>query len=646
MALTDLFQRKKNRAAAQSQRMIGEASRLRTRAQVQTVIDRYMSDLKDAYRKPSFEPHVIHKHQAPDPEAYKRTWESAHADVLQLTRDAKAAAETLRRLMVQRNDTITALSGQLQQLAREVEAAELLSEGATQRLEMHRIDFTDPSIVDHSLIVGQAALQDVQRGILMQGVARQENRTGSASIVPVVGDTTDFPWGHGVIGSLSNGLPGNTHEVKPSRDPSSSYEYEFVGAEDAHVDYTHVLDHALDTWFEYEAVTVPQEVIDETKGYGWYWRLENGEKIPWVFEPDGGVLRLTLRLRFDEPVETNEIIVHPFTPANDNARPPLLKSVRVISEEEDQGHNLSAEITQGPKGDWRIAFPSQLIQVLDFTFEQPYSYETLIGHWAYWRHTVTERTTTRFFGLSKKTKRESNIQRVDGPDLPLSSLGVVNVTPEGLAGFGVGVASLGTVMYAAAATAAAFGAGAAAGVAALGPIGLGAVAVGVILTGLFGSTSERVVEDQVEIDLEAFPGKRWCIGIREIEVLSRVYAPKSVWVSKPIQASKPIRSLRLDAVEKIPQGHPRDAIRYEVSFDDGEHWHEIRPSSTWQGEAPMILHLGGGEAVEDDPARVKVIDESSGSVRLRITLTGDSTRPYETAQVDQVTLWVTTEDEE
>lgn len=649
MALQDLFRRRASRAASQSQRVIGQALQLRTLSQVRAVLSRHRRDLDEAYRTPSFEPHPIHPYQPPDPQAYRRTWESARADVAQLMEGAKNAAEALRRLFVQRNDTAASLAGTLQKLAREVEAAELLSEGAAQRLEMLRIDFTDPSIADPSLITGTPALQDVKRGVLMQGVLRQENRTSGAMIQPVVGDTARFPWGHGLIGELSNGLPGNTHEVRPSNDPSSGYAYEFVGADDAHVNYVDVLDRALDTWFEYEAVNVAPEVIEETKGYGWSWQLENGKKIPWVFEPDGGVLRLTLRLRFNEPVETNEIIIHPFTPPQEGARPPVLTGVRAVAGEDGEAYDLAAEITQGPQGDWRISFPAQTVQVLDFTFEQPHAYSTLIGHWAYWRRTTVERTTTRFFGLSRSSKRETNVQRVDGPELPISALGVVNVTPEGLASFGTGIAAAGTVAYAigaAASAASAWGVAGAAGVAALGPIGLAAVAVGVILVGLFGSTQERVVEDRVEIDLEAFPGERWCIGIREIEVLSRVYAPRSVWVSKPIRASKPIRSIRLDAVERVPRGYTHGAVKYEVSFDDGKTWHAIRPTSTWQGEAPMILYLGGRDAIEDDPARARQIDAVSNTVRLRITLTGDASRPYETAQVDQVTLWVTTEDDE
>lgn len=623
-------------------------SKHQRQSMAESEIQEYLNDSIENADSPSFRAHLIDENQPPDPLKYRDTWESARSDMLQLLYEARESAAGLKHASTKRELLSALLSSELQELESRVQAVELFSEGATNNIEMMVIEFTDPSLVDQSLIIGHEARQDIKRGVLTSAVKELQNRTAEASVVPVVGDTSKYPWGHGLIGDKSNGLPGNTHEVVPatSSEPGQidgpGTNYELVGAEDARINHSYILDRSLDTWFEYEAINVPQSAIDETKGYGWSWRVGENEELKWIFDPPGGVLRLTLRVRFNEPILANEIVIHPFVPPNDGAKPPILRSVKVIDEGDEPSRELAAQIKQGVRGDWTLTFPSQQIQTLDFSFEQPDAFDVLVGHYAFWRKTTIERTKKAIFGLVKSTSTRTDVRRVDGQNPPITALGV-SETPDGLSKLGAGIAKAGAVAYAIGTAAGMIGAASLAGVAALGPIGLAAAGAGLLLAGLFGSTTERVTSDEIEVNLEAFEGTRWCIGIREIEVLSKVYHDKSMWVSKPLQTSEPIRSIRIDSDEHIPKGFPKGALRYEISVDDGENWYAISPSSSWDGSAPEIIYIGSDEAVEGDPRRVGVIEaDSPHSMRLRITFTGSSESPFESARIDRVTVWAHT----
>lgn len=647
MFVSPILHQVSNRSKAQVQRLLGKLSKFRAISMIETVLGHYIHDITQA-NKPSFQANKIDANQVPDPEKYRDTWESAKADVTQLLANAKELANGLRQSITQRDLAASLIQHRIREVESRIQAAELFSDGSAKNVSVVVIDFKDPSIRDESLIIGKPAEQDTVRGVLTSGVSRMENRTANATVVPVVGDTSQFPWGHGLIGTKSNGLPGNTHEVIPAKNPGQSqYKYEFVGEQDAHVNYGAILDQATDTWFEYEAITVPQSVIQETKGYGWAWQVSGDKTLTWVFPPPpDGVLRLTLRIHFNEPVLANEIIIHPYIPPNEGAKPPILKSVRVIDRGDTPNANLAAKIIQGASGQWTLTFPSQYIQTLDVSFEQPHAFPALIGHWAFWRHTVIQRTKKYLFGLVKDVSQRGQRYRVDGQNPPITMLGVTE-NPSSMAELGIGVARAGTLAYAVGTAGGmifAAGSAAAATAASIATVGLSLIGVGLLLAGLFGSTEERVLKDKIEVELEAFEGKRWCIGLREIEVLSKVYEPTSMWVSKAFQAAGPIRAIRLEADERIPNKFPKGAVKYEVSVDDGETWYAISPSSYWDGTAPEILYVGSPEAIEGDPNRVGVIpSEPSSSIRLRIILQGSPENPYESAIIERVMLWVHTE---
>lgn len=80
--------------------------------------------------------------------------------------------------------------------------------------------------------------------------------------------------------------------------------------------------------------------------------------------------------------------------------------------------------------------------------------------------------------------------------------------------------------------------------------------------------------------IEIFDGWRYAIGIRDINIMSYQFAPKSELITKKFDVDKPIKEVMLYANEKIPEAFLQDLkkandwIQYFISFDDVQ-WHQI-----------------------------------------------------------------------
>lgn len=80
--------------------------------------------------------------------------------------------------------------------------------------------------------------------------------------------------------------------------------------------------------------------------------------------------------------------------------------------------------------------------------------------------------------------------------------------------------------------------------------------------------------------IEIFDGWRYAIGIRDINIMSYQFAPKSELITKKFYVDKPIKEVMLYANEKIPEAFLQDLrkandwIQYFISFDDVE-WYQL-----------------------------------------------------------------------
>lgn len=73
-------------------------------------------------------------------------------------------------------------------------------------------------------------------------------------------------------------------------------------------------------------------------------------------------------------------------------------------------------------------------------------------------------------------------------------------------------------------------------------------------------------------------GKRWAIGLRDIEISQTSYAEKAVIVTKSMSVNGIIDRVALESVDlSVPDNYPTDHhwVRFYVSPDDGRSWYQI-----------------------------------------------------------------------
>lgn len=82
----------------------------------------------------------------------------------------------------------------------------------------------------------------------------------------------------------------------------------------------------------------------------------------------------------------------------------------------------------------------------------------------------------------------------------------------------------------------------------------------------------------LEQNFETFSGKRWAIGLRDIEVTQTEYGETGTFVTRPLRAGGVVDRVVLeDAEVEIPDsfGSSEDWVSFYISPDNGENWYQI-----------------------------------------------------------------------
>ena len=432
----------------------------------------------------------------------------------------------------------------------------------------------------------------------------------------------------GLLGNESNGFPGNTHEIMVNTNavgnaPSAELEqFVFVGADNAHVDLSDLVDGNPNTWFEYELANVPESEKERVGGFGFaYDAVIEGEvkQINWARDPDGGTLRLHLKVVLEDQCSINWIGVRLHVPPNAGATPCKIVDIRTAPDDLAIERSIfaAAQRATSTTGDETFTFQPHVAKIIHLYFQQPDHFPILVGHVYYKRIIQTETHTTYLFGLiDGGTTTETTETRIDGPNVPIEVVGAVPSVNAGqvlgglafnVGGLVYGLASMGVLAAAA------------------GPVGLGIAVIGIVLMGLkqqHSSTNEEVKSGIESLD----GGWRYAIGISDVVIKSARYAVESEIISVQYITPTPIRMLYLEADDWVPEDFPNavdmEWISYYVSVDDGGTWHEISPRNRAFGRAPEIYHVNPNDLIITADPRVGRIstDTEATSARVRIVL--------------------------
>ncbi len=484
----------------------------------------------------------------------------------------------------------------------------LKEEVAELKSRADRLKLTIDSSHDRSIFVARDSFNNSNHISRDETDAHIDNIQGTVSLRRISSYNHNDSNARIIIGDSSNGFIGNLHQVKADHTKRLLWEENiqnrsivFYGESNPCADIYAIQDQDPTTWFEYEIVNIPDKYKkDPCKNYGFTYLTSDGKEISWARDPSGGKLVLTLKIILPEPKVINWIDINPYIPPFPGSNSVLVKYIKTAPNEKETPKSIydteyiNYSITENidgatsnyadnqaipGKNDFTghgvFTFSPKLVQVIEIRFEQDTPYDCLIGHIYYERITKIKVTKRGFLGLRTKTSYETRRERIEGP-IPYYDSGYADTRrSEGLIGF------LEDLWY-----------------------------------GIFGGTTKEVVSDVVQKGIEAFEGKRWAIGIRDININSFTYSTQSQVVSGDFVVPGRICKIELEATEQIPElfysgkseqtmPHNKDNwIKYYVSLDSGENWYQVALADSPAPDIPSAIYVNADIAPElqDDDA--------------------------------------------
>jgi hypothetical protein len=123
---------------------------------------------------------------------------------------------------------------------------------------------------------------------------------------------------------------------------------------------------------------------------------------------------------------------------------------------------------------------------------------------------------------------------------------------------------------------------------------------------------------------EAFIGKRWAIGIRDIYVGSNIYHETSSFVSKKFDAGGVIDRVALDAEVEIPSDYDSNTnwVKFYVSPNDGTNWFQISRIQDDFLDIPEIIAFNDPTpiAMREPGVAYREVAGTVNSIRLKVEI--------------------------
>jgi len=424
---------------------------------------------------------------------------------------------------------------------------EIYANFSSETIQFERDDFLNADKIDFDRI-SSSPLEITNNGVRLKTRGEPVNVAKFAKVTIVPGNRH---YDQFIIGSDSNGFPGNNHEVTVLHDPliSSGNNLSFVGRDNNHGNYGAVLDGNPNTWFEYERVNLrDHEKIRIAKNLGWKYHVYDNKTLTFAEDPENGILKLHMQVVLPEIKLINQININMYTPPNYGAQPAIVKTILI-----SDGENEPVPIVYGkePQDKYTFMFDPIYAKVISIFFEQPTKYYTDIGH-IYFEEKLNIKNQQEYvFDTITKQYKPKYAPRIEGPMINIEELGakidIKNTDVE--------------VYY---------------------PM-KEAESEGYILQDIIDNITNRIDLKTIDMGIERFEGWRYCIGIRDIEILSCEYEQSGEIVTKPFYFNNPLTKVSLSVNETIPslfQNNPiikYDWIKYYFSIDDGSTWHPITP---------------------------------------------------------------------
>lgn len=491
----------------------------------------------------------------PESANYNSMMKEMYNDLLTLFAECKAMTTALQESFQQVEIERQGLNWQVKELNDRLNGIGVMMTQSRGEV-IFRDSFIDATKFDVSMIKDDPAAVNTTEGVLSLMKVESEDYRNNVTVRITKG----------------NGFLGNTHQVR-----SLDGTYKFYGEESVNIDLLSIMDGNADTWFEYEAFSLPTETMNLTHGFGFDYQ----EGIKWVMD-DRETLVIEMEVELPVAKTINWLSVSPFIPTDKGSTPSYIRSVVI-----QDGKGSFNEVSSGYdilKEDIIYPFSRQVCKKIYVKIEQPSSYETLVGHIFYKELDSAENSYMQ-------KDREMEGRRIDGEKASIETLGYL----------------------------------------------FDPVSQSIIQPSRTEGISDEINEEtikaelfqlpevtgQVQAGLEAVLAKRFLIGLRDVNVSSYRFAQTSEYISLCYDTEDEIKSIELDAVQQIPEElGDGDWITYQISVDEGKNWHRISPRWTTDGNAIIKYLINESVPEEGRYANYGYIDtnEPIRCVRLRIFL--------------------------
>lgn len=320
--------------------------------------------------------------------------------------------------------------------------------------------------------------------------------------------------------TVSNGFPGNTHCVD-----TLNRELHFIGQEGLHNKVKAIHDNNLDTWFEYELFSIPENVKQECNNFGFSY----AEGISWISDEP---LKLKLNIYVNSSDVCSWISLKPYLSDIKGVKNCVIEKCDVITSDNNVyqvATNLSFDETK------LLMFPAKPVQRIELTFIQDSWYNTKVGHYYY------SKVNTKSMSIFQDYDTTNIYSRIEGEQPSVNLLGVKYDPSTQWIKYGDSNTEYPTDEY--------------------------------VKDKLFTLPASTI---ELKAGQEIIDAYRYMIGIRNINVKSYSFSEYSEYVSNKYTTEECITAISLEAQEYIPGDNP-EILKYYLTFDGGVNWHQIYP---------------------------------------------------------------------
>ncbi|MDB3083445.1 virion structural protein [Clostridioides difficile] len=331
---------------------------------------------------------------------------------------------------------------------------------------------------------------------------------------------------------VSNGFPGNTHEIY-----SSYNKIKYIGEDDPHIYLSDILDGNDDTWFEFEMYNLEDDIKIKTAMVGFKYK----EGISWI--SDDKILKLHFKIVLDIPVNINWFKISGIPNQNVNLHNPIIKRIVV----RDKYENVQIlQLNESLKEENIITFKSSIVKEIVVELEQEDSNFTKVCR-EYFLNIDPTKIPYFFYDNNKDyiqfDKPQKSIEII-GLKYNHNNKNIIYPSTKSTNKFSTREYVKSQLFY------------------------------------------KKISEDSYKFQYEEVNAKRYVIGIKNIELKYKVYDKYGVYLSEKFLSTESIRSITLNSKDYIPRRFMEyldenkkidDYIKYYISFDDGSVWTRIRP---------------------------------------------------------------------